>query len=76
MHNYVARRFTMIILAAAVAIAASFNIANEFPWKYLGRTKLFAGRYRLFSPEQDSEKVCSTRPIKDGKKLWQLSRMA
>jgi hypothetical protein len=27
MHNYVARRFTMIILAAA--IAASFNIANS-----------------------------------------------
>jgi hypothetical protein len=26
MHNYVARRFTMIILAAAVAISASFNI--------------------------------------------------
>jgi hypothetical protein len=29
MHNYVARRFTMIILAAAVAISASFNIANS-----------------------------------------------
>jgi hypothetical protein len=28
MHNYVARRFTMIILAAAVAIAASFNIVQ------------------------------------------------
>jgi len=29
MHNYVARRFTMIILATAIAIAASFNIANS-----------------------------------------------
>jgi hypothetical protein len=28
MHNYVAWRFTMIILAAAVAIAASFNIVQ------------------------------------------------
>jgi ABC-type microcin C transport system permease subunit YejB len=28
MHNYVARRFTMIILAAAVAISASFNIVQ------------------------------------------------
>jgi ABC-type microcin C transport system permease subunit YejB len=28
MHNYVARRFTMIMLAAAVAISASFNIVQ------------------------------------------------
>jgi hypothetical protein len=57
-------------------IIFTINERDEFPWKYLGRTTLFAGRYRLFSPEQDSERVCSTRPIKDGKKLWQLSRVA
>jgi hypothetical protein len=57
-------------------IIFTINERDEFPWKYLGRTTLFAGRYRLFSPEQDSERVCSTRPIKDDKKLWQLSRMA
>ena len=28
MHNYVARRFTMIILAAAIAISANFNIVQ------------------------------------------------
>jgi hypothetical protein len=57
-------------------IIFTINERDEFPWKYFGRTKLFAGRYRLFYPEQDSGGGCSTRPIKDSKKLWQLSRVA
>jgi hypothetical protein len=57
-------------------IIFTINERDEFPWKYFGRTKLFAGRYCLFYPEQDSGGGCSTRPIKDSKKLWQLSRVA
>jgi hypothetical protein len=48
------------------------------PWNEIGETKWLAGRYRLLllQEQQNGDGSCSTRPTKDNKKLWQLSRVA